>query len=126
MKIKFNIKYLCAFLVLFAIEFLIAVFAKGFIRESIGDVLVTPLIYCFLKIFIKKEIKLLWLWIFIFAVVVEVLQYFNLVDLLGLEQYRIARIIIGTTFAFSDIICYLAGCLGVWGFEAVMRKISKK
>ena len=120
---KFNMKYFIAFLVILAIEVIIAVFVtNNFIRWHIGDVLVVVLIYCFIRCFIKKEIKLLWLYIFIFAVLVEVGQYFNLIDLLVLGEHRLARIIIGTTFDIWDIVCYFIGCAGILLFEIIMRK----
>ena len=113
-----NIKYLCAFIIILAIEIMIAVFAKdNFIRSYLGDVLVVALIYTFVKTFVRSEIKLLPLYIFIFAVLVEIGQYFHLIELLGLEDYTIARIIIGTTFDVKDILCYFVGCTGIWLFE---------
>jgi hypothetical protein len=123
MQVKLNIKYLCAFITLLIIEIVIALFVtNAFIRHHLGDVIVVILIYCFIKSFIRNEIKLLWLHIFIFATLVEIGQYFNLVDLLGLGEYRLARIIIGTTFDVWDIVCYFIGCVGIWVFEMVMKK----
>lgn len=52
------------------------------------------MIYCFIKTFVRNEIKLLPLYIFVFAVLVEIGQYFNLAELLGLSDYTIARVII--------------------------------
>jgi len=118
LKIKLNIQYLGAFFVIFIIEVLIAVFAKdGFIRDLLGDVLVVVLIYCFVRSFIRNEMRLLPLYIFIFAVLVEVGQYFNLVESLRLGGYLLARIILGTTFDIWDIVCYFVGCAGIWIFE---------
>ena len=126
MKIKINIKALIAFVVLFVIEVIIAVFAKNkFIRAYVGDAIVVVLIYCFIKSFIRNEIKVLWLYIFIFAVLVEIGQYFNLVGLIGLGGNKLARIIIGTSFSFWDIICYFVGCVGIWLFEVIaIRQIK--
>ena len=124
---KFNIKYFIAFLFLFAIEAMIAIFVKdNFIRNNIGDILVVVLIYCFIRAFIKYEIKLLWLYIFIFAAAVEVGQYFHLIDLLGLGEYRLARIIFGTVFDIWDIVCYFIGCMSMCLFEIVIRKRSAR
>ena len=126
MKIKVSIKYLCAFFVVLTVEILIAVYAKdNFIREHLGDVLVVVLIYCFIKAFIRNEIKLLWLYIFLFAALVEIGQYFHFVDMIGLGDYKLARIIFGTTFDANDIICYLVGCVGIWIFERV-RELTLK
>ena len=42
---------LCGFAVLLAVEIIIGKFAQGFIRAYVGDVLVIPLIYCFVRMF---------------------------------------------------------------------------
>jgi len=49
-------------------------------------------------------------------------QYFNLAKLLGLSDYKIARVIIGSTFDMTDIACYLVCCVGLFLFEGIMRK----
>lgn len=118
MKIGLNIKYLCAFSVVFIIEAIIAVFIHdNFIRPYLGDVLVVVLIYCFIRTFVRNDIKLLPLYIFSFAILAEVGQYFNLAELLGLNDYKIARIMIGSTFDIKDIACYFVGCTGLFLYE---------
>ena len=123
MKIRLDNKYLCAFIVVFMIEAIIAVFIHdNFIRPYLGDVLVVVLIYCFIKAFVRNETKLLPLYIFIFALLVEVGQYYNLAALLGLSDYRIARIIIGATFDIKDIACYMVGCVGLFLFKRLYER----
>ena len=120
MKIKLSKKYLCVFIVVFIIETIIAVFIQdNFVRPYLGDVLVVVLIYCLIKTFVRNEIKMLPLYIFIFAALVEISQYFNLAKLLGLNDYKIVRIIIGSTFDIKDIACYLVGCVGLFLYENV-------
>ena len=127
MKIRLDKKYLCASIVVFIIEAIIAVFIHdNFIRPYFGDVLVVVLIYCFIKAFVRNETKLLPLYIFIFALLVEVGQYYNLAELLGLSDYRIARIVIGSTFDIKDIACYLVGCIGLYLYEMIKRKRLKR
>ena len=124
MNIKLNIKYLIAFFLLLATEVIIAVLAKdNLVRVYLGDILVVVLIYCFIKTFLKNEIRWLLLYIFTFATCVEIGQYFNFVDLLGLGDHALAKIILGTTFDIWDIACYFIGCLGIWILEQI--KISK-
>ena len=107
-----RLKYLAAFLILFAAEVLIALFVHdGFVRPYLGDVLVVILLYFFVRSIIPEGIRLLPLYIFLFAAAIEVLQYFDFVDHIGLGGNRIARIILGTTFSFADILCYAVGCL---------------
>jgi len=127
MIIKLDTKCLFSFIIVFIIEAIIAVFIHdNFIRPYLGDVLVVVLIYCFIKAFVRNETKLLPLYIFIFAVLVEVGQYFNLAKLLGLSNYKIARIIIGSTFDMKDIACYLAGCVGLFLYEMIKRRFMNK
>lgn len=122
MSVKLNIKYLCAFFITFAIEALIAIYVNNnFIRGSIGDVLVVVLIYCFIKSFVRNEVKLLPLYIFIFAALVEIGQYFDLVDLIGLGDSNLARIVLGNTFDMRDIFSYLVGCATIWFFERLHK-----
>ena len=107
-----NKKYLTYFIIIFILESFIAIFVKdNFIRPYLGDVLVIILIYCFINIFLKIEIKLLPLYIFIFAVIIELLQYINILKLLNLDNILILKIIIGSTFDIKDIICYFVGMI---------------
>ena len=46
-----------------------------------------------------------------FAAVVEVGQYFNIVKLLRLDGIRFFRILLGSTFSFLDIACSFAGAV---------------
>jgi len=49
--------------------------------------------------------------VLLFAYTVEVLQYFQLVKRLGLQHSRLANIVIGNSFAWSDMIAYTLGIL---------------
>ena len=109
--------YLTATLVLFAIELCIALFVHDrIVRPFIGDVLVVILIYTFIRIFIPEKVRLLPLYVFIFAVLVEILQYFRIVEVLGLQDNKVMSTIIGTSFDIRDILCYFVGCVfcGIW------------
>ena len=76
--------YLIATLVILAVEVFIGLFVHDrFVRPFIGDVLVVILIYTFIRIFIPDKVRLLPLYIFIFAVAVEVLQFLKIVEVLG-------------------------------------------
>ena len=116
---KKRIFYLVTTIILLFIEVLIALYVHdSFIRPYVGDVLVVIVIYTFLRIFIPEKIKLLPLYIFIFATGVEVLQYFQIVKLLGLQDNHLFSVLMGTVFDLKDIICYAVGCtmLGVYEY----------
>lgn len=105
------------------IEILIALFVRDrFIRPYVGDMLVVVVIYTFLRIWIPNKIKLLPLYVFLFAAGVEVLQYFEIVKILGVEDNTFLRILIGSTFDMKDIVCYGVGCFGIFLVERIERK----
>lgn len=107
---KLNYKYLIVFIIIFIIEIFIAVFINDtIIRPFIGDVLVVILIYAFIRIFTEKYIKYLPIYIFVFACLIEIGQYFNLLNIFHLENSKLAQIVIGSTFDIKDIICYFIG-----------------
>jgi hypothetical protein len=109
---KKRIIYLIGFVLLMCIETIIALYVHdNFIRPYIGDIIVVFVVYCFIRIFIPEGIKYMPVFVFIFATTVELLQYLNLAQMLGLENNRIARIVIGYTFDIRDIVCYLIGCV---------------
>ena len=108
--LTFNKNYFVLTLLFFLIEVLIALYINDtFIRPYIGDVLVVILIYCFIKSFFKCSINAVALFVLIFSFTVEFLQYVNIVDKLGLGNYKVARIVIGTSFSWADLICYTVG-----------------
>ena len=111
MNTKIRKIYALLFAALMLTEILIAAFVKGgFVRSYLGDVFITLLICFFVQALFKKRIKFLPLCVFIFSVIVEVCQYFDLVKLLGLENYRLVSVWFGRSFSFYDIICYAVGC----------------
>lgn len=119
---NFNKKYFYFTLTLFCIEVFIAVFINdAFIRPFIGDVLVVILIYCFLKAFWNINSSIAALSVFVFACTVEILQYFNLVNKLGLQNNQIATIIIGNTFDPKDIFAYAIGTVIIFILENITK-----
>lgn len=114
---KKRVLYTAVFLILLVIEVLIALFVHDrFVRPYLGDVIVVVVVYCFVRIWIPERVRLMPLWVFLFAVCVEVLQYFRIVEVLGVENNAFLRTLIGTSFSWEDIVCYAAGCvvLAVW------------
>ena len=126
-KMNKRIVYGIATLVLLAIEVFIALFVHDeFIRPYMGDVLVVVVIYTFVRIFMPEQNALLPLYIFIFAAGVEILQYFHIARLLGLEDNRFFSVLIGSVFDMKDVLCYAAGCLLLGGYEAYRYKRQVK
>ena len=123
---KKRISYALITLGLLAVEVLIALFVHDdFIRPYIGDVLVTVLICAFMRIFIPQSVKMLPLYVFIFAAGVEVLQYFRIVEVLGLSENRFFSVLIGSVFDVKDIVCYGVGCVIVFTVEKFAQYVGK-
>ena len=59
---------------------------------------------------------------FCFAVCVEILQYFRIVEVLGVENNAFLRTLIGTSFAWEDILCYAAGGAVLAAWEVYVQK----
>ncbi|WP_313805616.1 DUF2809 domain-containing protein [Flavobacterium sp.] len=49
--------------------------------------------------------------VLLFSYLIELLQYFNFVHLLGLEESKIAKIVLGSSFEWLDLVAYTAGGL---------------
>jgi hypothetical protein len=124
--ITFNSRYFAATIFLLLVEVFIGVFVHdGFVRPFGGDVLVVILIYCLVKsVWNVPETKTA-IAVFGFACLVEGLQYLHIVDRLGLRKYPLLAIIIGTSFAWEDILAYAAGCVIVIWWEAKFNKKRK-
>jgi hypothetical protein len=124
-KLKFNFKYFFLTVLIFLVEVLIATKLKDlfFVRAYLGDVIVVVLLYTLVKSFIiiKNNQKLI-LGIFIFSCLVEFAQYFNIADKLGYKPGSIMYIVIGNSFSWIDILCYLAGCLLLYVFVQFQKK----
>ncbi|NYB73573.1 DUF2809 domain-containing protein [Sedimentibacter hydroxybenzoicus DSM 7310] len=109
-KTKYRIKYAAAFILLVLAEVFIALYVHdNFIRPYVGDILVVVVIYCAVRTLFPNKITLLPLWIFLFAVFVEFLQYVGIVSILGLNENEFFRVLMGSVFDWKDIICYGIG-----------------
>lgn len=122
---KFYKSYFLLTIIIFIIEVVIALFINdSFIRPYFGDVLVVILIYCFVKSFFNFPVLKTAIGVLIFSFFIEFLQYLNVVSILGLDDNKIARVVIGTSFSWDDILCYTAGIGIVLFFER--KKLFQK
>ena len=123
MTFAFNIKYLLLAVILFAVEVCIALFIKdAVVRPFVGDVLVVILIYCFLRIFLRVAYWKTALGVFAFACLIEILQYFDYVARLGLENNRVLSVMLGRTFEWLDFVAYLTGFLFIILIESFLKR----
>ncbi|CAM1374257.1 ribosomal maturation YjgA family protein [Tenacibaculum xiamenense] len=106
----FNKYYFLSFIILLLIEIGIAQLS-GFIRHTFGDFLVVILLYCMVKSFVKASSVSIALGVLIFAFTVEFLQLTSILEWVGLEDNRMAKIIFGATFSVYDLLAYTLGVL---------------
>ena len=119
---KFNKKYFFITLLLFAIEILIAKYATGFIRHSIGDYLCVILLYTLIKSFINLSVYKTALFVLIFAFIVEFIQLTPLQNTYPFNNYKILKIIIGTSFSIGDLVAYTLGIITTVYIERMLNK----
>lgn len=122
MKLNRKVVYIILTIICFAICVLIvAYFSKTpFIRGFVGDVVVIWLLYFLIKVFVDAKPLRLALFTLASAFIVEFLQYFRIIDLLGLEHSRIARIVIGSVFDPMDLLAYLTGAVLVYVIDSAL------
>ena len=115
MRFTFNKNYFIVFLLLFGVEVLIAVYLKsGFIRHTVGDFLVTILVYCFLRSFIETKAIYIAIVTLVIAFVTEFLQLTDFLEALGLGDNRLANIVFGNSFSIQDLVAYTLGVILIW------------
>ena len=120
---KFNLRYFLLFILLFVVEVLIALYLHDrIIRPYIGDLLVVIMIYCFVKSFLNTDVIRTALAVLLFAYIIEVLQYFKFVKLLGLQNSKLASVVLGTSFQWIDLVAYTAGAAIVVAIEKLRKK----
>ena len=127
-RARLRIGYAVASLVILIAEVLIALYVRdAFIRPYGGDILVTLLICCMIRVVLPQGYRLpIAGGVLLFAVLVEIGQYFGLVYLLGLGHIAFFRILIGTGFSWWDMACYAAGCLLFAGADAAVSSARFK
>ena len=111
MTLNFSKKYFLIFTGILLTEIYIAVYVHDqFVRPLVGDLLVVLLIYSFVRAFIEaKNNNIIAIFVLLFAYLVELGQYFQLVSRLGLANSKLASTIMGTSFDWNDMLAYTIG-----------------
>ncbi|MES2576132.1 MAG: DUF2809 domain-containing protein [Bacteroidota bacterium] len=121
--LQFNRTYFAFTIFLFLLETVIALFVHdNFIRPYFGDFLVVMLLYCFLKSFLNVSVWAAAGLVLLFSFAIEIAQYFNMVEKLGLQHYKIAKVVLGNSFAWMDLLAYVLGILVVISIEKFTLK----
>lgn len=123
----FTLRYFLFALVLFIVEVLIALFVRDhFVRPYGGDYLVVILLYCAVRTFVNASTRTVAVGVLLFSYALEVLQYFSLVDRLGLSHNTLAKTVIGYGFEWRDLLAYTLGIATVLGLEQLQKVVSLK
>jgi len=110
----FKKAYFFLAVLLFIVEVFIGMYVKDdFIRPYGGDFLVVILLYFLVRAFFNISVFKAALYVLIFSFAVEFAQYFKIVEILGLQDIELARIVIGTSYAFEDLVAYFLGIVAV-------------
>ena len=125
--LTFSLRFFLCALLLFVIEIFIALFVHdNFIRPYAGDYLVVIFIYCAVRTFIKAAPLKVAIAVLLFSYIIETLQYFKIVDRLGLARNQLARTVIGYGFSWLDIVAYTLGIITVLVLEKLNSFNSSK
>ena len=112
---KINKTYLIIFLCIIITEISITLFLKsGFIRHTFGDFLATILVFSFIKTFSKMSSLKIAITTLIIAFCIEFAQYFQVLNYLNLNQFKLLRIVFGTNFSIQDLVAYTLGVITIY------------
>jgi hypothetical protein len=119
---KFSKNYFLIAILLFIIEILIAKYATGFLRHTIGDYLAVMFVYTFIKSIFKISIEKAILITFAISFIVEFLQLSDLQNLYPSEYSKTFKLILGTSFSIGDLVAYTLGVITIYLVESYLKK----
>ncbi|WP_412560168.1 DUF2809 domain-containing protein [Winogradskyella sp. MIT101101] len=113
-KLQFNKNYLVLAHSLFLIELAIAFIIKtGFIRYTFGDYLVVILLYAIFRGCTNLSVRASALVVLLIAYGIELLQLTPFLAYFNLQDSVTAKLILGSTFQFGDLVAYTLGIISV-------------
>lgn len=109
---KVTLSYLKKVVLIFVIELIIAQ-TTGFIRHTLGDFLVVILLFYLMKAFFSFSNITIGIGVLLFSFLVEFLQLTSFLEFIGMQNNKLATIILGATFSIGDLIAYTLGIVTV-------------
>ena len=97
---------------------------SGFIRGFLGDVFFMGLMFYSLKAIYDFNKEKLLLNLLFLAYIVEISQYFKILEYLNLSNNAFLKLLFGATFDVMDLIAYTIGTFFVWS-TLYFQKIKK-
>jgi len=120
--LRFHKGFFALVIFYFIIEVVIALYIRDqYIRPFMGDVIVIWFVYYFIRTFVNIKPIYIAIFTLLFAFAVEVGQYFKLIEILGWQDVTLAKVIIGNTFSWVDLFCYVVGFLMLFLFDKDLR-----
>ena len=117
--LHFNARYFLLASALLVTEILIALYAHDqIIRPYGGDVLATIFLYCLVRSVVVARPGRVLLAALLVSYLIEGLQFFDLLAKLGWQHWQLARIVLGSRFAWGDMLAYTLGALVVLAVES--------
>ncbi|WP_412176258.1 DUF2809 domain-containing protein [Formosa sp. PL04] len=98
---------------------------SGFIRHTFGDFLAIIGVYVLVKSVFHIEPITVGIGVLVFSFMIETLQLTPFLEVIGLSENRMARIVFGNTFSFGDLIAYTLGVLFIIRIDLAFLKILK-
>ena len=123
-KKKLRLLFAATAAVLLIVEFIIAFYTSGWIRNYLGDVLIVIFLYTLYRaVFINRPSKwfILPTFILLIAFGVEFLQLWGICNRLEIRN-RYALILLGASFSVVDLICYAVGSIPCYLAEYIVKK----
>ena len=126
-RVRFHRVYAVIATAIFLIEVCIALFVRdSFVRPVLGDVLAVMLVYSGVLAIVDLRPAAAALFSFAVGVGVEAIQYGNALTHLGLEHVAVARIVLGTTFSWGDIVAYAVGAIVALAADTQWRRATTR
>ncbi|MFD2720139.1 DUF2809 domain-containing protein [Hymenobacter monticola] len=93
-----------------ALEILIALCVHDkIVRPYGGDVLAPIFLYCLVRSFFCVPVKRAAFSVLLVSYLIECLQYFHVLNLLGWQRYRLVAVLLGNHFEWADLLAYTGG-----------------
>jgi len=109
-----KLPYLIISLLLLIVEITIALYVNDqFIRPILGDYLAVILLFYLLATFLRISLNKIAFISLSISYIIEGLQFIHVLELLGLENNTVLKIVFGTSFSWMDMLAYTLGALTV-------------
>jgi hypothetical protein len=120
----FNVRYCWLALGLLLTEIIIALWVRDpVIRPYGGDFLATILVYCLLRSVVQTRVGPAAAAALLVSYLIEGMQYLDALHRLGWQHSRVLRVVLGSHFAWGDMLAYTLGTLAVLLLETGANRL---